>query len=539
MKRSPAPAHLYRGLSVLLLVSPAALGQQTETEAALLFEWPGLSTPQFGTAVEVAGPWAFVGDWGAATLFFYRRDADGWRPAGMDRGPVGSWFGDSVSSDGETLVVGAQLYGWPQSPIGKVRVYELVGDRWMTVQRIDPPDLVRPGASGFGDAVAVDGDVMVIGVPGYDDPIDKAGLILIYERIGGVWVWVARFGQQTLDGPNGKHVALGAEVALSGTIVAASAPGQAGAVYLYERDAAGWHNTGVLHEENSPDDGDGFGRALALSEDGRTLVVGQPDPDYVTFSYLPGRAHVYEKDDQGVWSRVAVLRASDEYIGSDDSSEFGTEVDIDADRVAIGSSNAKGDPAILGYEGAVYLFERTSDGTWPGTETRQWWTSQPDHGGDLGQSVALDGGFLIAGSFDDPAHVFEIGEGAELCPGHLNSTGVPGNLTAVGSPVLADATLTLSARHCPIHRPGLFLASFAQGQTPLGDGVLCLGRPTLRLGGVAPTGRTGTAFHELNFANPAFGGGLGAGTTPHFQYWFSEKVGTGSNLTNAVSVTLE
>jgi hypothetical protein len=48
---------------------------------------------------------------------------------------------------------------------------------------------------------------------------------------------------------------------------------RAGAVYVFVRSAGAWRQQACIKASN-PDLGDGFGTALALSADGRTLAVG-------------------------------------------------------------------------------------------------------------------------------------------------------------------------------------------------------------------------------------------------------------------------
>jgi FG-GAP repeat len=537
---SPAPHRALARFAVLaLLASPLALAQ--EREAAVLLP-PLPSAGQFGRGLAFAEPWAFVGDIVSSTVSFYRREADGWKLRWMDRGAAGSYFGRALATDGATLVAGIHTKGWPQNVRGAVRIYELIDHRWVVTQEIDAPGFLDMGTL-FGWSVAVEGDLMVIGAPGHKKPFHFSGLILIYERAQGVWTLSTTFGQEIIDGPNGWHGSLGSGgLEIVGDAIAVAAPGFAGGVYILDRDGQGWKRTALISEPNPPDEGQTFGRALALSEDGQVLVVGQPKPDSKTYPFVdaPGRAHVFERGQAGGWVRTAVLRASDEHFDSEGGTQFGQSIGIEGSCIVIGASLAKGDPAMPGARGAIYVFERGSDGAWPETETLRWWGSNPEYIAGLGTPLALDRGFVLAGSKGHPVHIFELTTGTSFCPVARNSTGKEGRLSAVGSPFLNKNSLTLSARDCPRESPGYFLAASDRAAPVFLDSLLlCLAPPISRVGGLATTGKTGAAYRDLDLADPRFAGALGPGTTAYFQYWFFDPVSGKSNLTNAVAVTFE
>ena len=87
-------------------------------------------------------------------------------------------------------------------------------------------------------------------------------------------------------------------------------------------------------------------------------------------------------------------------------------------------------------------------------------------------------------------------------------------------------------------QPGLFFQAdnnlSGQGLT-LGDGIRCCGGNLVRLGTVFPDGN-GTA----TFNNVASNGGVSAGETKCYQYWYRDPnggpCGFGFNLTNAYDV---
>ncbi|UCH58622.1 MAG: hypothetical protein JSV61_10410, partial [Anaerolineales bacterium] len=167
---------------------------------------------------------------------------------------------------------------------------------------LDSPDLVW---DGYGEAVDVNGDVLVVGAAEWNQ--SGPGSAYVYRRSGQGWrqeAWLmtsdladfeaqaSEFASQQL-GSDFASQRLGTSVSLGEGIIAVGAPGNtdaltagyAGAVYLYEFDGESWVETAKLTAEQ-PDSAEIkfgmdafarfrpslFGSLLAL--DGDTLAVG-------------------------------------------------------------------------------------------------------------------------------------------------------------------------------------------------------------------------------------------------------------------------
>ncbi|MCA8959071.1 MAG: hypothetical protein KDC38_01100 [Planctomycetes bacterium] len=182
----------------------------------------------------------------------------------------------------------------------------------------------------FGDALAVDGDIAVVGAPGDDDMASGAGAAYIFRRIGGDWVEE----QKLVASDGGFDDRFGDVVAIHGDVVAVSATNNSSPrfVYLFRFDGSTW-----LEEQKLASSGAGYGRALALHED--TLVVGDSLHDFTT-----GAAYVYEWSGTA-WDQVQLLSPPDADL-------FGIDVDLDADTLVVGASGQS--PG-----GAAYVYTRT------------------------------------------------------------------------------------------------------------------------------------------------------------------------------------
>ena len=163
-----------------------------------------------------------------------------WREADIEGGPAGSEFGYSVALDGDTLVVGApsELYPGDDSDNGAVYIFQRDPDTddWVEVKRIVAADLFQTSVTEypilFGYSVAIDGDTVVVGAPGYHRGDDEAqiGAFAIFGRNkGGENAWGRELVSRGQAYNSGTELygydELGTAVAVSGDTVVAGAPG--------------------------------------------------------------------------------------------------------------------------------------------------------------------------------------------------------------------------------------------------------------------------------------------------------------------------
>ncbi len=169
-----------------------------------------------------------------------------------------------------------------------------------------------------------------------------------------------------------------------------------GAAYIYERNSEGvWIQVQVIRPSGNPDDAQ-FGNSVAISGD--TIVVGA----HFEGNFHPGAAYIFEKTG-GVWPATETKRI----LASDivDGDNFGTSVDISGDTVIVGSFTD-----IVFDFGGAYIFEKTG-GVWPATETKKISASDDANSDSFGESVSIDGNTIVVGSPSDDT-VLKNGVGA-------------------------------------------------------------------------------------------------------------------------------
>ena len=243
------------------------------------------SGDSFGGAVGVSGDVAIVGAIGAdsgGAAYLFNVTSGGQLHKLSPSDPTGSdSFGGSVGIDGDVAVVGAPLHnalGMGNS--GAAYVFNVTTGGQS--RKLIAGDAFQN--DHFGSAVAVSGDVAVVGAYWDDDKGYHAGSAYLINVTNGSQLYKLTAG----DGD--AYDEFGAAVAICGGVAIVGAPkhdGSAGAAYLF--DVA----TGGLLFKLTADDAtasDYFGTAVAIC--GNAAVVGAPgDDDKGTGS---GSAYIFD-----------------------------------------------------------------------------------------------------------------------------------------------------------------------------------------------------------------------------------------------------
>lgn len=232
--------------------------------------------------------------------------------------------------------------------------------------------------SDYGHAVAIAGDVAVIGAPKKETVKKNAGAAYVLERHGGVWREVAILESTTpkVNGQFGGSVDVDGDVVVIGSVndnevTYGGAP--AGAAFVFRRVGGQWRFEAKL----LPQPGQrGFGISVAVSGD--IVVVGA----YVDFTlpYQDGCGIVHRRR-AGAWSFEQKLIPS-----GGQSQRVGYGVDIDGDRALVGAYTSPGPagPAV----GAAFVF-RWTGAAW--TEEAKLQGADGQQEDNVGYGVALDG----------------------------------------------------------------------------------------------------------------------------------------------------
>ena len=222
---------------------------------------------------------AFGHDAAAGHVRVYAWDGSTWTQLGgdIDGEMQGDRSGTSValSSDGQTLAVGARFNdGTGAADAGHVRVYAWDGSTW--TQLGDDIDGEAAGdESGRSVALSSDGQTLAVGAERNDGTDANAGHVRVYEWDGSAWNQLGGDidGEAAFDF-SGFSVALSSD----GQTLAVGAPYNdgngdvAGHVRVYAWDGSAWSQLGGDIDGEAA--GDQSGYSVALSSDGQTLAVG-------------------------------------------------------------------------------------------------------------------------------------------------------------------------------------------------------------------------------------------------------------------------
>lgn len=304
-------------------------------------------------------------------------------PPGTTPISVAIGFGSAVAIAGDEILIGrpGQVLGFPMpaSQTGAVHVFRRgSGGRWSEVGAVTAKGIAIQ--DGFGSAIAVDGKLMTVGAPGNPE---RPGAVYVFERDGrGNWIERARLtaGSATAGDRFGRAVALKDGVLLAGSPGYTENQGRV-VVFRQQGAAANWSEQGTL-VGSSANRGERFGIAVALDKD-RALVgaSGQVFGD----SAGAGRALVFRRNGND-WVREAILTVP----------EGGRVRGLGYALLLDGSDAYVSAPGSDSLTGAMFQFRREGSGKWE--QAARLAPAAPEHPAFFGGSIAREGPDLLVGA---------------------------------------------------------------------------------------------------------------------------------------------
>ena len=236
----------------------------------------------------------------------------------------------------------------------------------------------------FGRAVALDGDFALIGAPFNDEAAADAGAVYVFNRQAGVWTQIQKLT------PAGAGDLFGWAIAMDGQTAIIGAKGDAaGAAYVFAWDGTVW----AQQKKLTPSDGnsdDEFGYSVDIS--GNTIIIGARNNDQAMETETvtnAGAAYIFAYDGSA-WQEEAKLLAND-FAASD---FFGESVATDGARAVIG---AAGDDDKGSSSGSAYVFV-FSGTAW--SQQQKLTAADGANRDGFGISAALNGTQLLIGAKD-------------------------------------------------------------------------------------------------------------------------------------------
>jgi hypothetical protein len=384
-------SHRTTAAVVLCAVAPLGLPsghtQCVLNEIATCVPDDGVFVGSFGEAVAISGDKVIVGartddaagDW-AGSAYIFRAEGSSWvqeQKLFASDAHADQSFGEAVAIDEDLAIVGAP--GTPER--GTAYLYRFDGATWTEEAILTPSDPLT--GLVFGAAVAVEGDLALVGRTVGEGWIGSA---YVFRKIAGVWMHEQKI---TADVPVeygyfGNSVSLMGGDALIGAshrVGGTATPGP-GATYVFRFNGNVWLQAQMLTAP-VPADQDGFGMSVC-ARGNRAIIsayYGGADTPHV------GSAFVFRRDG-GVWVQEDELVPSDGEVND----AFGWSAAISGDLAVIG---APGDDDQAASSGSVYVFQRAGT-DW--IEVAKLHGSDVGFDGDLGWAVALEGERALAGT---------------------------------------------------------------------------------------------------------------------------------------------
>jgi hypothetical protein len=430
---------------------------------------------------------------------------------------VAERFGESIAIHGPTMVVGMPNDGFNNAGAGSAYVFQLQGAAWIETAKLVP---ASPQdweiACSFGQALDVEGDVVVAGAPFLDNGVANSnrGAVFVFEHNGVSWVQ----SQKLLpDDPKNSDF-FGISVGVSGDTVMVGAlvhkhsqpADMEGAVYVFTKTGGTWVQTQEL-VVNDPWVPMKLGQWVDIEGDIAVFGVGG-DGDQGSLS---GSAYVFRRFG-GQWVQVGKLLAPD----GDPGDVFGGDARI-AGNTVLCSAYVDDDACSDIFQcnvGAAYVFELAPD-------TKQYGPcsisgpcgNHDDHGGCANSTTTGTGNF---------------GQGAVLA--------------AAGTTSVAADSLKLQAGWLPPNQIGILFMGGGQSALPFGDGRLVIGSGSTGIHRILPpkfSGAEGVMTWDGGLValsqSLAALGHIDAGETWYVQAWYRDPTGpcgSGFNTSNGLQI---
>jgi len=288
------------------------------------------------------------------------------------------WFGISIASSGDTVVVGDFDANIEQ--FGTVDVFVKPANGWSDMTQTATLTSSDNGV-GFGTSVAISGNIIVVGAANtsnFHDPAATPGAAYVFVKPAGGWKDMTETVKLTAsDGLPGD--AFGNSVSISGSTIAVGAffvNNFSGRAYVFTCNSNGCTQAAELSASDSGGILDYLGCSVAIS--GNTVVAGS-----FGHNNFQGSAYVYVKP-AGGWTdmtETAELTTSNGKGGDN----LGFSVAISGDTLVAGA------PGAFNYFGAAYVFVKPANG-WATTSNFTAGLGAPDavQFDSFGQSAAIN-----------------------------------------------------------------------------------------------------------------------------------------------------
>jgi hypothetical protein len=369
----------------------------------------GVNDGFFGQSVAISGDGntiavdAFDNSSGQGAIYVYEKPASGWQDATLTAeltvtgGLPFLYAPIAMSQDGSTIAVN----GLNAAPYSQVYVFVKPSTGWANMTQTAALHATHGGEFGFGNAIATDGDDVLVGATGCSGNGDfTSGAAYLFVKPAGGWTDMSQTAQLEETDPlpcddYASSVAIQGNTAVVGRSGGGLTPPVApGAIYVFTKPASGWVTMGETAKLSSSTNylDSYLGDSVALS--GNTILA-----PLSLFSQATNGVYIFTEP-AGGWvnaTETATLTNTAKGVTS-----LGLSTAVSGSTAAVVAEyHGHG---VYGYVGALTLYNEPANGwqnasapsttIFPSDETSSDW-----FGFGKG-SVAMASGYIVVGSQD-------------------------------------------------------------------------------------------------------------------------------------------
>jgi len=294
---------------------------------------------KFANSIAISGDYIVVSSYKKERVYLYKKDSSSklrlltsfQAEDTEERNEDGTNFGISLSIDGEYIVVGANTKDKSdvEKDVGSVYLFKIENDEVSQIAKIVADDSAKN--DNFGTVVSLSGDYIAVGVPN----IETAYLFKRESDDDNNVTQVAKF----MAKDSAENDFFGEAIAINGNYVLVGAPNEdttednAGSSYLFKIADDDIKQIAKIQIEN-PEENDYFGDAVSI--DGDYFVIGAVGKE----SYK-GKAYLFKRksDSENDIEQMETLTAQNAIV--DDG--FGASVSINNNIIVIGATGTEKD----------------------------------------------------------------------------------------------------------------------------------------------------------------------------------------------------
>jgi hypothetical protein len=292
-------------------------------------------------------------------VYIYQRQGTSWSQTAIIAYPNSqplTYFGSSVSLDGDRILIGAQYESISAVEVGGAYVFDLIDGNWiesahLTASNAEPTD-------NLGNSVSLENDIAVIGAGRRSaNSTTRSGAAYVYEFDGTDWLEVTELNASIIE----VNATFGSSVSVNNNRILVGGEGfnrgvgNAGLAFIFEKISDTWTETAIL--TGGLIGNVFFGNSVSLYQD-KAIIGANFDSQAALFA---GAAYMFEYDiDNDEWIQT------NKFIANDAAAEdrFGASVSLYEKTLLIGADL---DDDNGSSSGSVYEYTLTN-GSWQFTQ---------------------------------------------------------------------------------------------------------------------------------------------------------------------------